>query len=67
MKIEYIHASATDKIKIHDTERVRKNTFCYTKTQKEVDEHELKCFERDKARGLIIYYKILEEAAENEI
>jgi hypothetical protein len=60
MLIEYIHENDPGKVKIHDTEKVRKNTFFYNKTQKEVDEFEIKCFERDKMRGTILYYKILE-------
>ena len=59
MKIKYIHASNPETVKIHDTEKVRKNTFFLTKTQKEVDENELKCFERDKARGIILHYEIM--------
>lgn len=61
MKIKYIHAINPEKIKIHNTVKVRKNTFFYTKTQKEVDENEIKCFERDKARGIILHYEILED------
>lgn len=63
MLIQYIHISEPDKIKIHDTTKVRKNTFFYTKTQKEVDESELYLFRRDKAKGIIIDYKILEAQA----
>lgn len=34
MKIKYIHISDPEKIKIHDTEKVRKNTFLIQKLKK---------------------------------
>lgn len=61
MKIKYIHASDPEKIKIHDTEMVRKNTFFNRKPQKEVDKMTLEFMERDKARGIILYYEIIKE------
>ena len=38
MLIQYIHKSEPEKIKIHDTVKVWKNTFRGSRTQKEVDE-----------------------------
>lgn len=69
MLIEYIHKSEPQKIKIHDTEKAYKNmqfaiwdpdTKLYKKTQAEFDKIYLDSFEKDKARGIILYYKILE-------
>lgn len=31
------------------------------RTQEEWDQHELRCFERDKAKGLVISYSVIEE------
>lgn len=61
MRIKYIHASTPEDVKIHDTEKVRKNTFFNQKTQEEVDDHEIICFERDKARGVVLHYEIIKE------
>lgn len=69
MLIEYIHKSEPKKIKIHDTEKAYKNmafaiadpdTKLYKKTQSEFDNIYIDSFERDKKRGTILYYKILE-------
>lgn len=60
MRIKYIHISEPEKTKTHDTEKVRKNTFHYTKTQKEVDELTLKNLKRDLEKGIILHYEILE-------
>lgn len=69
MLIEYIHKSEPNKIKIHDTEKAYKNmafaiadpdTKLYKKTQLEFDNITLDSFKRDKKRGAILYYKILE-------
>jgi len=65
MKIKYIHVSDPEKIKIHDTEAVRKNTFFNRKPQQEVDEMTLEHMERDKARGLILYYEIINDTPED--
>lgn len=62
MLVQYIYKSEPEKIKIHDTVKVWKNTYCGLKTQKEVDEIELNLFRRDKLSGLIIDYKILEDS-----
>lgn len=62
MLIQYIHKSEPDKTKIHDTVKVRKNTFGNFRTQKEVDQITLNLFRRDKLSGLIIEYKILEDS-----
>lgn len=64
MKIEYIHASNPYRTKIHDTEKVRKNTFHNIETQKYVDDLTLGLLKRDAARGVILYYKIVTEAAQ---
>lgn len=64
MKIKYIHISDPQKIKIHDTEAVRKNTFFNLKPQQEVDAMTLEHMERDKARGLVLCYEIIKEGAQ---
>lgn len=60
MKIKYIHSSDPEKIKIHDTELVRKNTFHNRKSQKFVDNLTLNHLKRDAEKGLILYYEVLE-------
>lgn len=69
MLIEYIHKSEPNKMKIHDTEKAYKNmqfaildpdTKLYKKTQTEFDKIYIDSFKRDKERGVILYYKILE-------
>ena len=74
MLIEYVHESEPLKTKIHDTEKAYKNmafaiadpdTKLYKKTQAEFDKISLDSFKKDKARGIILYYKIL-EAANND-
>ena len=71
MLIEYIHKSEPKKTKVHDTQKAYKNmqfaildpdTKLYKKTQAEFDKIYLDSFEKDKARGIILYYKILEGA-----
>lgn len=62
MLIQYIHKSEPEKIKTHDTVKVKRNTFGTFRTQKEVDEITLNLFRRDKLSGLIIDYKILEDS-----
>ena len=75
MLIEYVHKSEPTKTKTHDTEKAYKNmqfaihdpdTKLYKKTQLEFDNITLDSFKRDKERGIILYYKIL-EARENAI
>lgn len=69
MLIEYVHKSEPHKTKIHDTEKAYKNMYfaiadpdtkLYKKTQSEFDKIYLDSFEKDKARGTILRYKILE-------
>lgn len=69
MLIEYIHKSEPKKVKIHDTKKAYRNMYfaiadpdtkLYKKTQAEFDKIYLDTFEKDKARGVILYYKILE-------
>lgn len=61
MKIKYVHFSEPDKTKIHDTEiALRKNLFI-TKSQKEFDDFTLRLMERDKQKGHILSYEIINE------
>lgn len=65
MKIKYIHISAPNTEKIHDTQKALKaakgfiNAMGSNPSQEEYDEIELQNFERDKKRGIIIEYRIL--------
>ena len=66
MKIKYIHASAPKAEKIHDTVRAYRNCLGVlhalgsTQTQDEYDQGELSRFERDKRKGLILSYQIVD-------
>lgn len=61
MLIKYIHASEPTKEKVFDTVKALKNNPFIQQTQKEFDEFELKHFEEDKQRGIIIDYQIIED------
>ena len=63
MKIKYSHASDPEKAKIHDTEKVRGNTFHNLKTPKYVDDLTLELFERDKRYGVVLNYEVIKENA----
>ena len=72
MLIKYRHVSNPKNEKIHDTEKAYKNmdwarndpgTKLYNKTQEEFDKIYLDIFERDKARGIILYYEIIRAEA----
>ena len=63
MKIKYIHNSEPSKIKVYDTERALKNNpyIKQTKqTQSDFDKMELANMERDKRKGLILSYEIIQ-------
>ena len=70
MKIKYVHSAAPRVEKIHDTEKSLKgcagflNAMGSQPTQKEWDEQELKRFEQDKAKGLILSYSAVDEPEE---
>lgn len=60
MKIKYIHNSEPSKIKVYDTERSLKNNPFIKQTQSDFDKMELANMERDKRKGLILSYKIIQ-------
>lgn len=69
MLIKYKHVSNPKTEKIHDTEKAYKNmewarsdpnTKLYNKSQAEFDKIYLDIFERDKARGIVLDYEIIE-------
>lgn len=62
MKVEYIHCSSPNTVKIHDTVKAFHNIRCWPgakQTQKEYDAFELKKFREDKKKGIIISFKVL--------
>lgn len=61
MKIKYIHVSDPTIEKIHDTEQAFKNPPRVFRTQEEFDAHTLKLFERDKEKGIILSYEVMEK------
>lgn len=67
MKIRYVHSADHGVEKIHDTEKSLKgcigliHSLGSERTQEEWDKHELSCFERDKAKGLVLSYSVIEE------
>lgn len=69
MKIKYIHVSAPKTEKIHDTKQAYKNmafaindeqSKLYHATQAEFDEITLNNFKRDKQKGVVLRYEIME-------
>lgn len=57
MKIEYIHFSEPNKVKIYDTEvALKKNAFIRME-QEEFDKLELEHMRRDKEKDYILSYK----------
>lgn len=73
MRIKYIHASDPKAVKIHNTEKAYKNmewarsdpnTKLYNKSQAEFDKIYLEIFERDKARGIVLDYEIINDTPE---
>ena len=69
MKIKYIHASAPKSEKIHDTKQAYKNmdwaihdpeSKLYNITQSEFDEIQLNTLKRDKQKGVVLSYEIME-------
>lgn len=61
MKIKYIHSSNPNKEKIYDTEKALKNNSFIKKSQEDFDKLELENMERDKQKGYIISYEVLQE------
>lgn len=67
MKIRYVHSSNPEVEKIHDTEKSLQgcigliHSFGTDRTQEEWDRHELNCFERDKTKGIILSYSVIQE------
>lgn len=66
MKIRYIHISAPETVKVHDTAlslRGLRNTCFYDgQTQEEWDDFTLRQMAADKAKGFILDYEVLEGA-----
>lgn len=72
MKIKYIHFSEPQKEKIYDTEKSYKNRLIigmnneidmekFKQTQEDFDKQELEKMSRDKEKGHIIQFSIIEE------
>lgn len=59
MKIKYIHKSNPKEIRIHDTEKARRNNPFIRKTQEEFDKFTLGLLEKDKTNGFILSYQII--------
>ena len=61
MKIKYIHFSEPNITKIYDTKiALKKNPF-YRMTQEEFDKLELANMERNKKKGHVLSYEVIEE------
>ncbi len=60
MKIKYIHSSEPSEVKIYDTEKALKNNPFIERTQSDFDKMELANMERDKRKGLILSYEIMQ-------
>lgn len=63
MKIEYIWHDSPKEKRHYDTEIARSMNMCFFRnmTQEEFDKHELESLEKNKHRGLVLDYRILEE------
>lgn len=61
MLIKYVHASEPEREKVFDTKRALKNNPFIEKTQEEFDAFEREHFAKDKERGIIISYEIINE------
>lgn len=61
MRIKYVHFSEPNKEKIYDTVKSLKNNPFIKKTQEEFDQFELEKMRKDKERGHILSYEVLEE------
>lgn len=61
MKVQYIHCSNHEKVKIHDTVEAFRHRprFYGPQTQKEYDAFTLEKFRKDKKKGIIISYAVL--------
>lgn len=65
MLIKYVHVSTPDTEKTHDTEKAYRGCIGFMRsmgsypTQADFDRDELKRFERDKEKGVILSYQPL--------
>ncbi len=65
MKIKYVHSSDPTVEKVHDTEKSLKGCIGFLSamgshpTQKEWDDRELKHFEREQQKGIVVSYSAL--------
>lgn len=59
MLIKYIHKSNPKEVRIHDTEKAKRNNPFIHKTQEEFDKFTLRLLESDKANGFILAYQII--------
>ena len=66
MIIEYIHASAPDEIRHHDTEKTLRNNSFIKMSQEQFDEFEFGRFAADAKSGLIISFKIISKQRRGE-
>lgn len=75
MKIKYVHATTPDVEMVHDTEASLANTNLYLivcvpsymnkPSQEEYDKQILANFERDRKKGVVLSYEVLEEGNES--
>lgn len=74
MKIKYVHASAPNTVKVHDTvvSLSKDNyylmvvpTYMGKPSQEEYDKQILANFERDRKKGVVLSYEVLEEGSES--
>lgn len=59
MLIKYIHKNNPKEVRIHDTEKAKRNNPFIRKTQEEFDKFTLGLMEKDKANGYILAYQII--------
>ena len=69
MKVRYVHSSEPEKVKIYDTDKSYDNNLFVTasKTRKQWVEEELGRFERDKQKGLVLEYEVMEEPGNDNL
>lgn len=69
MKVRYVHSSNPEISKVYDTDKSYDNNLFATapKTRKQWAEEELGRFERDKRKGLILEYEVMEETGNDNI
>ena len=59
MKIKYIHKSNPKEVRIHDTEKAKRNNPFIHKTQEEFDKFTLGLLKKDMENGYILSYQII--------